>query len=144
MVSDMHPTKGSGILEFVLGIVTISVIIAVIVLSYAFLAVISKITFAELDLQTIAIISSIFIPLTFLVFIDVIKTEQWKKANHNMIPILIFILLVAALYLLFGGAVLSIVNPLQSVSMIIIAISLSVIILVILLAIFIRMNLSVN
>ncbi|MEM3504522.1 MAG: hypothetical protein QW134_09935 [Nitrososphaeria archaeon] len=141
----MRSTKGFGIPESVLIMVVISVIISVVVISYAYISVISKITSAGSDLQNMVIFGSILIPLTVLVFIDLIKTEQWKKIKSSKyISIFLGILLMFAFYFIFIGASLSLVSPLQSVSIMYAAVSLSVIVLAALVSIFIRMNLSEN
>ena len=123
-------------------VVAIQVISSVIYISYIYSsAIMSKITSAGSDLQTLTIFGSIFIPLTVLVFVDIIKSESWKELRFNkIVSIIVGIVLLLAVFFLFTGASLSINNTQQSVNMLYRAISISVVILAILLAIYIYIN----
>ena len=134
----MVSNKNYSIPNFVLQVVATAIIISVGAGSLIYSIVISKITSAGLDLQTLTIFGSILIPLTFLVFVDIIKSESWKEFKFNKIVSIIGgIFLLLALDLLFIGASLSIINAQQSVSFLYVAISISVVILVGLLPIYI-------
>ena len=137
----MVSNKNYSIPLFVLVVVAIAVIVSVILISLVYSAIMSKITSAGSDLQTLTIFGSIFIPLTVLVFVDIIKSESWKEFRFNkIVSIIVGIFLLLAVYLLFTGASLSINNVQQSVPIIYSAISLSVVILAILLPFYIYIN----
>ena len=138
----MVSNKNYRIPIFILVVVAIQVISSVIYISYIYSsAIMSKITSAGSDLQTLTIFGSIFIPLTVLVFVDIIKSESWKELRFNkIVSIIVGIVLLLAVFFLFTGASLSINNTQQSVNMLYRAISISVVILAILLAIYIYIN----
>ncbi len=137
----MVSNKNYSIPHFVLLVVAIAIIISVVLISWVYSTVMPKITSAGSDLQTLTIFGSIFIPLTFLVFVDIIKSESWKELRFNKIgSIIVGIFLLLALYLLFAGASLSIINAQQSVVSLYLAISISVVILASLFPIYIYAN----
>ncbi|MCL5433960.1 MAG: hypothetical protein M1538_03215 [Candidatus Marsarchaeota archaeon] len=130
--------KDRSIPEYVFLLIAIAIIIACVISGNAYIDGITKITSSGSDLQTLAIFSSIFVPLTFLVFFDVTRQDSWKAFKHSKQALIFLgIFLMFGLYLTFAGASLSIVNAQQSVLMIYLALTISTLILFTLLAIYI-------
>jgi len=80
-------------------VVDISIILALIAISFIYISfypALSIITVSDSYFQTLVIFAGIFIPLAFLIFIDLIKKPEWKEFDHDK-AIASFILLLLLL-----------------------------------------------
>ena len=118
------------------------VILYIIWVTYFYSTNISKITSTESNIEVLATLASIFVSITILVFVDIIRSESWKKLKWNKpISKSIALLLILTIYLLFGAGSTGIISSnsgMQStITFIYISISMCAVILTILLSIFV-------
>ena len=118
------------------------VILYIIGITYFYSTNISQITSTESNIEVLATLASIFVSITILVFVDIIRSESWKKLKWNKpISKIMVLLLILAVYLLFGAGSTDIISSnsgMQStITFIYISISMCVVILTILLYIFV-------
>ena len=123
-------------------LVAIAVILAIIVLTSVYDINLSKITSTESNIEVLATLASIFVSITILIFVDIIRSEPWKKFKYNKITsIFIFLALIVAVYLLFGAGSTGIISSTSSMQSTILfmynSISLCAVILIVLLLIYV-------
>lgn len=128
--------------KLLLGMITVVVIIAIVILASIYYTFIPYIPPTELNLEALAILSGIFIPITFLIFVDITRDESWRNLEHyKFISIIILLSLFAALFSLFGAASIGIINTQTSIqnaiSLLYISMSLCAIILIAILTIYV-------
>lgn len=118
------------------------VILYIIWVTYFYSTNISEITSTESNIEVLATLASIFVSITILVFVDIIRSESWKKLKWNKpISKIMVLLLILAIYLLFGagstGIISSTLGMQSTITLMYISISMCAVILTILLSIFV-------
>ncbi len=92
-------------------IFAIAVIFATIILSYIYVSDISKLNFTESNVEVLATLASIFVSITVLIFVDIIRSESWKRFKYyKFISIFMVLILISIVFLLFGASSISIIN----------------------------------
>ena len=83
-------------------IFAIAVIFATIILSYIYVSDISKLNFTESNVEVLATLASIFVSITVLIFVDIIRSESWKRFKYyKFISIFMVLILISIVFLLF-------------------------------------------
>ena len=123
-------------------ILVLLVSLYIILITYFYSTNISEIASTESNIEVLATLASIFVSITILVFVDIIRSESWKKLKWNKpISKSIALLLILTIYLLFGAGSTGIISSnsgMQStITFIYISISMCAVILTILLSIFV-------
>ncbi len=96
--------KPSKIAIWALIITAAAVIIASGIITYAFIENIPKIAITESNVEVLATLASIFVSITVLVFVDVIRSELWKRFKYGKYTsVIMSIFLILAIFFLFGA-----------------------------------------
>lgn len=135
-------TKGIGFIgKFSLILVGALTIIFIILIASYYLANISEITPSNQDLGNLTIFASIFVPLTILIFFDIIKSGLWKSFEYSKsITVIVAMLIIAALYFLFTASSISILGTsTTAIFLLYTSISLSALVLTILITVYVSL-----
>ena len=109
--------KPSKIAKWTLIIGAIAIIIASVIITYVYVKNIPKIAITESNVEVLATLSSIFASITALVFVDIIRSESWKKFKYGKFTsIIMVLLLIIAIYLLFGASSIGITSSNLSIN----------------------------
>ena len=107
----------SKIAKWTLIIGAIAIIIASVIITYVYVKNIPKIAITESNVEVLATLSSIFASITALVFVDIIRSESWKKFKYGKFTsIIMVLLLIIAIYLLFGASSIGITSSNLSIN----------------------------
>ncbi len=133
--------KPSKIAKGTLIIGAIVVIVASIIITCTYFKDIPRITSTESNVAVLATLASIFVSITALIFVDIIKSESWKRFKYNKVTsIIIVLILILAVFLLFGASSTGIISSTFAIQNTILlmysSIEICVIVLVILLLIY--------
>ena len=103
--------KPGKITKGVLILIASIIIFLTIIISYAYIANISKIKATESNVEVIATLASIFVSITILIFVNIIRSEPWKKFRYNKFTsIIMVLLLMVAIFFLFGAGSTGIIS----------------------------------
>ncbi len=103
--------KPSKIAKWTLIIGAIVVIVASILITYTYFKGISTIASTESNVVVLATLASIFVSITALVFVDIIRSEPWKRFKYSkVISVIMVLLVILAVYLLFGASSTGIIS----------------------------------
>jgi hypothetical protein len=133
--------KPSEIAKYTLIIGAMAVIVASIIITYTYVKGISRIASAESNVEVLATLASIFVSITALVFVDIIRSESWKRFKYGKVTsVIMVLLLISAVYFLFGASSTGIISSTSAIQNTILfmygSIEMCVIILIILLPIY--------
>ena len=133
--------KPSEIAKYTLIIGAMAVIVASIIITYTYVKGISRIASAESNVEVLATLASIFVSITALVFVDIIRSESWKRFKYGKVTsVIMVLLLILTIYLLFGAGSTGIISSTSAIQNTILfmygSIEMCVIILIILLPIY--------
>ncbi len=133
--------KPSEIAKYTLIIGAMAVIVASIIITYTYVKGISRIASAESNVEVLATLASIFVSITALVFVDIIRSESWKRFKYGKVTsVIMVLLLILTIYLLFGAGSTGIISSTSAIQNTILfmysSIVMCVIILIILLPIY--------
>lgn len=103
--------------KWLLGGIAIELIIGIVIIAFVYSTYVESISTSELNLEVLAILSSILIPITFLIFIEITRDESWRNFKYNKrISVVIVLLLFAALYLVFTATSIGIINKTTNIT----------------------------